>query len=101
MPMQDIAGLEVTPVLLTAMPVLLISETAAPDAIAKAYTDGFTRIGKFMAKNKLTQSGPPFSIDAMQSPGTYSFDAGIPVDRGDAAGADDIRVDKRATPARR
>jgi effector-binding domain-containing protein len=94
LPNQDIAGLEVIPVQLTALPVLLTSEIAAPDAIAKAYTDGFSRIAKFMAKNKLVQSGPPFSIDAAQSPGGYSFQAGIPVDRGDAAGTDDIRIDK-------
>ena len=94
LPNQDIAGLDVATVQLTAMPVLLTSEKAAPDALAKAYTDGFSRIAKFMAKNKLTQNGPPFSIDAAQSSGSYSFDAGIPVDRGDAAGGDDIRVDK-------
>jgi effector-binding domain-containing protein len=94
LPNQDIAGLEVTQVQLTPSPVLLTSEKAAADAIAKAYTDGFSRIGKFMARNKLSQNGAPFSIDAAQSPGSYSFDAGIPVDRGDAAGSDDIRVDK-------
>jgi effector-binding domain-containing protein len=94
LPNQDIAGLEVERVQLNAVPVLLTLEKAAPDAIAKAYTDGFSRIGKFMVKNKLMQNGAPFSIDAAQSPGSYSFDAGIPVNRGDAAGADDIRVDK-------
>ena len=94
LPNQDIAGLKVVTVQMAAVPVLLTAQSAAPDAIAKAYTDGFSRIAKFMAKNKLTQSGPPFSIDATQSPGTYSFEAGIPVDRGDAAGADNVRVDK-------
>jgi effector-binding domain-containing protein len=94
LPNQDIAGLDVVSVQLNAVPVLLTSEVAAPDGIAKAYTDGFSRIGKFMAKNKLTQSGPPFSIDAAQAPGSYSFEAGIPVDRGDAAAADEIRIDR-------
>jgi effector-binding domain-containing protein len=94
LPDQDIAGLDVESVQLNPMPVLLTSEKAQPEAIAKAYTDGFNRIAKFIAKNNLTQSGPPIGIDATASPGSYSFEAGIPVDRGDAAGADDIRVDK-------
>jgi effector-binding domain-containing protein len=79
MPNQDIAGLDVIPVQLSAVPVLLTSESARPGSVAKAYTDAFERIAKFMAKNKLTSSGPAFSIDAAQSPGTYSFVAGIPV----------------------
>jgi len=94
MPNEDTAGLDVNLVQLKATPVLLIAESAAPDSIAGAYADGLGRIDKFMAKNKLTQSGPPFGIDAALSPGTYSFDAGVPIDRGDAIAADNVRVDK-------
>jgi effector-binding domain-containing protein len=92
MPNVDIAGFSAEPVQLTATPVLLISESAAPDAIGKAYADGFGQIGKFMTKNKLHQAGAPVGIDGEMTGGNFKFDAGIPVDRADVAGADGIRV---------
>ena len=92
MPNVDIAGFSAAPVDLTAVPVLLISETAPLDGIAKAYADGFGQIGKFMAKNKLHQGGAPFGVEVAMNPGSYQFDAGIPVDRGDVQGADGVRA---------
>jgi effector-binding domain-containing protein len=92
MPNVDIAGFSAEPVQLTATPVLVVSETAAPEAIGKAYADGFGQIGKFMAKNKLHQAGAPFGIDGEMTAGNYKFDAAIPVDRADIAGADGVRV---------
>lgn len=94
MPDQDIADLQVQAVDLSAAPVLLVSETTAMDAVAKGYIDAFSRIGKFMAKNKLKQSGAPFGVETSVTATSYSFDAGIPVDRGDLAGADGVRPDK-------
>jgi effector-binding domain-containing protein len=94
MPDEDITGLEVQTVELTAAPVLLVSETTALDAVGKGYGDAYGQIGKFMAKNKLKQSGMPFGIEGAITATTYSFDAGIPVDRGDSVGADGVRVDK-------
>jgi effector-binding domain-containing protein len=92
MPNVDIAGFSAEPVQLTATPVLVVSETAAPDAIGKAYADGFGQIGKFMAKNKLHQAGAPLGIEGEMTAGSYKFDAAIPVDRADVAGADGVRV---------
>jgi effector-binding domain-containing protein len=92
MPNADIAGFSAAPVDLTATPVLLVAESAPLDAIAKAYTDGYAQITKFMAKNKLHQAGPPLGIDDSTASGIYKFDAGIPVDRGDAVSADGIRA---------
>jgi effector-binding domain-containing protein len=92
MPNTDIAGFSAVPVDLTATPVLLVSESAALDGIAKAYAEGFGQIGKFMAKNKLHQAGAPLGIDGEMTAGSYKFDAGIPVDRADAASADGVRV---------
>jgi effector-binding domain-containing protein len=77
---------------LTAAPLLLVAESSAPEGIGKAYADGFGRIGKFMAKNKLHQAGAPLGVDGESTPGSYKFDAGIPVDRGDVVGADGVRV---------
>jgi effector-binding domain-containing protein len=92
MPNVDIAGFSATPVDLSAMPVLLVDETARLDGIAKAYADGFGQIAKFMAKNKLHQVGAPFGIEGGMATGSYKFVAGIPVDRSDALSADDVRV---------
>jgi effector-binding domain-containing protein len=92
MPNADIAGFSAAPVDLTAVPVLLVSETAPLDGIAKAYADGFGQIGKFMAKNKLHQAGAPFGVDFEMKSGSFQFDAGIPVDRGDVPGADGVRA---------
>lgn len=92
LPNADIAGFSAEPVQLTAAPVLLVAEAAPVDGIAKAYTDAYAQIGKFMAKNKLHFAGAPFGIEHDVTAGTYKFDAGIPVDRGDIAGADGVRV---------
>jgi len=91
MPNVDIEGFSAQVVQLTAAPVLLVSETAAPDSIANAYAKGYAEIGKFMAKNKLHQAGAPFGIDGEITQTGYAFDAGIPVDR-EVAAADAVRV---------
>jgi effector-binding domain-containing protein len=92
MPNTDIAGFSAEPVQLTAVPILVVTETAPLDGIAKAYADGFTQIAKFIAKNKLHQAGAPLGIDDEVTPGSYKFDAGIPVDRGDVLSADGVRA---------
>ena len=83
MPNTDIAGFSAQPVQLTATPILVVTESAPLDGIAKAYADGFAQIAKFMAKNKLHQAGAPLGIDREMTPAGYKFEAGIPVDRGD------------------
>jgi effector-binding domain-containing protein len=92
MPNVDIAGFSAEAVQLSATPVLVVTETAAPDAIGKAYADGFGQIGKFMAKNKLHQAGAPLGVEGEITAGNYKFDAGIPVDRADVASSDGVRV---------
>lgn len=92
MPNTDIAGLSAETVDLKAQPILSVTESAAPDAISKAYADGFAQIGKFMAKNKLQQAGAPMSIGGEMSGSNYKFDAAIPVNRGDAVGADGVQA---------
>lgn len=94
MPNVDIAGFDAQPVQMIPAPILLVAETstAAPNSIANAYMDGFTKIAKFMAKRKLHQKGAPLGIEAAATAAGYSFDAGIPVDRSDVEGADGVRV---------
>jgi effector-binding domain-containing protein len=94
MPNVDIAGFDAQAVQMIPAPILLVAETSAsaPNAIADAYMDGFSKIAKFMAKHKLHQKGAPLGIDGATTAASYSFDAGIPVDRGDIAGADGVRV---------
>jgi len=92
MPNADIAGFSANPVQLTAVPILVVTETAPLDGIAKAYADGFGQIAKYMAKNKLHQTGAPLGIDDQMTPDNYKFDAGMPVDRGDLASAEGVRA---------
>jgi effector-binding domain-containing protein len=92
MPNTDIAGFSAEPVQLTSTPLLVVTETAPLEGIAKAYGDGFGQIAKFMAKNKLHQAGAPLGIDDETTPGSYKFDAGIPIDRIDVVSADGVRV---------
>jgi effector-binding domain-containing protein len=92
MPDVDIAGFNAQEVQMLPAPILLVAETSAPNSIANAYIDGFAKIAKFMAKNKLHQKGAPLGIDGAMTPSSYAFDAGMPVDRGDAASADGVRV---------
>jgi effector-binding domain-containing protein len=94
MPDQDIAGLKVEPAELSSRPILLVSETTPPDGVSKGYLDAFTRIAKFMAKNKLKQTGAPFGIEGATTASSYGFDAGIPVDRSDSVGIGGVKVDK-------
>ena len=88
MPNVDIAGFVAEPAELQARPILVVAETSPPDtaSISKAYADGYGKIGKFMAKSKLHPSGAPLGIDGEMTSTAFSFQAGMPVDRGDVAG---------------
>jgi effector-binding domain-containing protein len=93
MPNVDIAGFAAEPVVLTAKPILVVAETSPLDtpSISKAYADGYAQIGKFMAKNKLHSSGAPLGIDGEMTSTTYTFQAGMPIDRADVTAADPVR----------
>jgi effector-binding domain-containing protein len=94
MPNVDIAGFVAEPVELTAMPVLVVTETAPFDtaAISKAYADGYAQIGKFMAKNKLHQQGALLGIDGAMASTSFTFQAGIPIDRADVTAGDNLQL---------
>ena len=92
MPNADIAGFTAEPVDLTAAPLLIVNESVPPAGIGKAYADAFGQIGKFMAKNKLHQTGAPLGIEGVMTAGNYTFDAALPVDRSDVAGSEGIRA---------
>jgi len=94
MPNVDIAGFVAQPVELTAMPILVVTETSPADtvSISKAYADGYAQIAKFMAKNKLRQAGAPLGIDGEMTSTSFTFQAGMPVDRADVAASDPVRL---------
>jgi effector-binding domain-containing protein len=94
MPNVDITGFLAEPVELSAVPILVVSETSPPDtaSISKAYADGYAQIGKFMAKNKLHQSGAPLGIDGEMTSTAFSFQAGMPVDRTEVASDGNVRL---------
>jgi effector-binding domain-containing protein len=45
-----------------------------------------------MAKNKLHQLGAPLGIDGSVTATSYSFEAGIPIDRAEVSAGDNIRL---------
>ena len=94
MPNVDIAGFVAEPVELSAVPILVVSETSPPDtaSISRAYTDGYAQLGKFMAKNKLHQSGAPLGIDGEMTSSAFSFQVGMPIDRADVTPDGNVRV---------
>jgi effector-binding domain-containing protein len=94
MPNVDISGFTAEPVELKAVPILVVSETSPWDtaSISKAYADGYREIGKFMAKNKLQRAGAPIGIDGEQTATSFTFQAGIPIERADVSGGDNVRV---------
>jgi effector-binding domain-containing protein len=94
MPNVDIAGFVAEPVELTAMPILVVTETSPPDtsSISKAYADGYAQIGKFMAKNKLRQTGAPLGLDGEMTSTTFTFRAGMPIDRVDVTAGDKVQL---------
>ena len=94
MPNADITGFSAETVELKAVPILVVTETSSLDtaSISKAYADGYGQIGKFMAKNKLQRAGAPLGIDGAMTATTFTFQAGIPVDRADVAAADNVQV---------
>jgi effector-binding domain-containing protein len=96
MPNVDIAGFVAEPVELSAVPILVVSETSPPDAasISRAYINAYAQIGKFMAKNKLHQSGAPLGIDGAMTSTAFSFQAGMPIDRADVTPEGNVRVAK-------
>jgi effector-binding domain-containing protein len=94
MPNVDIAGFDAESVNLATMPILVVSETSPLDtaSISKAYADGYAQIGKFMAKNKLRQSGAPLGIDGEMTATTFSFQAGMPIDRADVSQSGNVQL---------
>jgi effector-binding domain-containing protein len=94
MPNVDLTDFAAEPVELTAAPVLVVSATSPSDtgSISKAYAEAYGQIGKFMARNKLHQAGAPLGIDGEATSTTFTFQAGIPIDRADVAVADNIKL---------
>lgn len=94
MPNSDIQDFRADVVELKAMPLLLVNKTTGMDtaSISKGYADAFAEIGKFMAKHQLKQAGAPLGVDRQMSEQSYSFDAGMPVDRADAISAAPVQA---------
>lgn len=94
MPNVDISGFTAEAVELKAVPVLVVTETSPWDtaSISKAYADGYGQIGKFMARNKLQRAGAPLGIDGEQTTTTFTFQAGIPIERADLSPSDNVRI---------
>jgi effector-binding domain-containing protein len=98
LPNVDIAGFTAEAVQLEARTIAFVTKTTTMDvpAISKAYEDAYSEIGKFMAANKLKQNGAPLGIDGPMQANSYTFDAGMPIDRSDVSGAGSVGVKQTA-----
>ena len=93
LPNTDIAGFSAEIVELQSQPVLFVTKSTGSDtpSITKAYAEAYAEIGKFMAKNKLRQIGAPLGVDGAMTDNSYTFDAGMPVDRADITTAGNVK----------
>jgi effector-binding domain-containing protein len=94
MPNVDIAGFTAEPVVMTARPILVVTESSPVDtaSISKAYAEGYGQISRFMANNNLQRSGPPLGIDGAMTATRFTFQAGIPIDRADISPGDNVEL---------
>jgi effector-binding domain-containing protein len=83
MPKVDLTGLSADVVEVRSVPIAFVTATSGSDdqAIAMATGGSFSQVKMFMSQNGLTQAGPPITISTKWDAGSYTFDAGIPIDR--------------------
>jgi effector-binding domain-containing protein len=93
LPNVDIAGFAPEATDVAAQTVLAVTKTTTTDvpAISRAYAEAYGEIGQVMAKQKLQQVGAPIGIDGEMTATSFTFDAAIPVNRGDIPVAGNVR----------
>ena len=94
LPNIDLTGFNAETVELAAQPILYVTKSSGTDtaSITRSYDEAYAEIGEFMTKNKLKQVGAPLGVNGEMTDKSYSFDAGIPIDRGDVTGAGSVQV---------
>ena len=91
MPAADVSGVSGTEVEVAAKKIYFVPGTATLETAKAVLTDAYTRIGKFMAANKIAMQGAPLTITTRYDSTQWAFNAGVPVDRNDTAPTDDIQ----------
>jgi effector-binding domain-containing protein len=94
LPNIDIDGLVVETVTLEPKPIAYVSRSTslATAEISKAYTESYALLSDYIKTNKLQASGPPLGIEVAMTPTSYSFEAGMPIDRADAAPTEAVQI---------
>jgi effector-binding domain-containing protein len=92
-PAADISGVNGAEVQRAAQKIYFVSGSCGTDAESAkvALTDAYTKLGGFMKTNGIAMQGAPLTITTSYDASGWKFDAAIPVDRNDAAPADDIK----------
>jgi effector-binding domain-containing protein len=85
MPVTDVSGVNGTEVTVAAKKIYFIPGTATSETAKTVLTDVYSRIGNFMASNKITMQGAPLTITTSYDNGQWAFNAGVPVDHNDVA----------------
>ncbi|HEX3896921.1 MAG TPA: GyrI-like domain-containing protein, partial [Rudaea sp.] len=91
MPATDVGGVNGTEVTVAAKKIYFVPGTATSETAKTVLTAAYSRIGNFMAGNKITMQGAPLTITTGYDNNQWAFNAGVPVDRNDVAPTGDIQ----------
>lgn len=99
MPPADISGVQGEEVERAAQKIYFIGALSATDSESalSTRTDAHRKIAEFLSANGIATNGAPLSITDSYEPGSWKFEAAIPVDRNDVPG--DGTVQSGATDA--
>jgi effector-binding domain-containing protein/carbon monoxide dehydrogenase subunit G len=91
MPAADVGGVNGNEVTVAARKIYFIPGTATSETAKTVLTDAYSRIGTFMAANKITMQGAPLTVTTGYDANRWAFNAGVPVDRNDVPPTGDIQ----------
>jgi len=93
-PDVDIGAVSGTAVQLAPRKIYYISASsgADPESAKAVLTVVYSRLGKYLQDNNLAMQGPPLTITTSYDKTGWKFDAGVPVERNDAATREDIQA---------
>lgn len=94
LPRGDFSGLQIGVVQTRAEPVAITAGRSGGDrrSIGVALGVAYARLATFINRQGLEQVGPPIAIYYGEANGTLSFEAAIPVNRGDVAAKEPVRL---------
>lgn len=93
-PDVDIAGVTGEFVKLAPRKIYFVTASSGtdPESAKAVLTVAYARLGKYLQEVGIQMAGPPLTITTSWDQGGWKFDAGVPVERNDAATREDIQA---------